>query len=342
MVSVAEIVKTWLPSRHRPGSKGWITANAVCCNHRGHNTDTRNRGNWLIDANQYVSYTCYNCGFRTRYTGDGLTDSFRKLLGWMHVPDDVINTLRLEQLRESLNGSIESVALPIINQPVIHIPVPLPAGSQPISLLHEQGENNPNFIRVREYLLSRGRAVSNNYEYYWAPSGKWDMSHRLIIPFYNQNNIQIGYSSRFAGPTPDGKPKYVTSSLPPDYLFNSAALFKPNRRWVLVMEGPLDGISVDGVAALGHVLSTPQIELLQRSDKEIIIVPDRERKNQELIDQAIAHGWFVSFPEWESECKDVAQATKNYGELYTIHSIINSRTDSELQISVRRRRLGIA
>lgn len=339
MVSVAEVVQTWLPANHKSASKGWMAANAVCCHHRGHRADTRQRGNWLIDGQGFVSYICYNCAFRTRYTGESLTDSFRKLLMWMNVPSDVIDSLRMEQLRKSMQGSGDEPQSPL-HIPEIFQNQPLPDGSRQLVDLLDEKCDNPDFQDVYAYLQSRGTAVEKNWKYFWAPHGKWNMRRRLIIPFYNQHQ-QVGYSARYAGTPDKGIPRYVNSALPAEYLFNSSALYK-DRRWVIAMEGVMDAISIDGVGILSHVMSTGQIAQLKQSGKEVIVLPDRERKNQDLIDQSLQHGFYVSFPEWEPNRKDAADATKFYGEMYTLRSIISSRTTNELKIGVLRQTMGTA
>ncbi|CAB4123067.1 hypothetical protein UFOVP29_226 [uncultured Caudovirales phage] len=339
MTSVAEVIRSWLPANNKAANKGWRAANAVCCHHRGHKPDTRNRGNWLIDASNQVSYTCYNCAFRTRYTGDGITDSFAALMAWMGVPQEAVNQLRIDELRKSLEDGTAVTATGSAPGFQIFAPDPLPAGSEEISQLIAQGLQNTDFRMVCDYLQTRGTAVMGNWQYHWAPAGKWIMKQRLIIPFHDHNGRHVGYCARYAGTPPRGIPRYTNSALPPDYLFNTKALYR-GRRWAVVVEGVLDAIAIDGVAVLSHQLSRGQIEQLHTSGCEIIVMPDQEQQNQDLIDQAMQQGWSVSFPEWGFGCKDAADATKIYGELYTIRSIIAARTQDELDINVLRQTIG--
>lgn len=339
MTSVAEVIQTWLPANHKAASKGWRSANAVCCHHRGHNPDTRHRGNWLIDVQGHVSYSCYNCAFRARYTKDGITDSFAALMSWMGISAEIINELRLAELRRSLEGSQDSDTEQRISLIPQFVPDSLPENSAPIIELLSKGFSNPDFHMVCEYLQSRGAAVMANWDYHWAPAGKWSMKHRLIIPFRDHQGRYVGYSARYAGKPPRGIPRYTNSSLPTDYLFNCRALHL-NRKYAVIVEGILDAIAIDGVAVMSHQLSTGQIAQLNASGCEIIVMPDQEQQNQDLIDQAIQQGWSVSFPEWGFGCKDAADASKIYGELYTLRSIIACRTDDEFEINVLRQTIG--
>lgn len=341
MVSVADVVSQWIPARARTTSKGWRCANAVCCHHRGHRPDTRGRGNWLIDGQQHVSYSCYNCGYRCRYTGDGLTDSFRMLLSWMAVPQDIIDSLKMHELQKSFEGSSNSEVIGnVINLEPLWEPDPWPSNSQLMSELLAQNNQDPDFLQAWQYINQRGASVMRNSEYFWSPYlGRWKMRHRVLIPLHDQKNNIVGYSARWAGNPPTGQPRYVNSKLPTDYLFNSQVLYN-SRHFAIVVEGLLTAISIDCVAVGSHVLSQGQIAQLLKSGKEIIIMPDQEQQNQDLIDQALQFGWAVSFPRWEKHCKDAADAARCYGELFTVRSIIESRTTSDLKIGVLRQAMG--
>ena len=112
---------------------------------------------------------------------------------------------------------------------------------------------------------------------------------------------------------------------------------KRHRKFIIVVEGPFDAISIDGVAAFGSEMNKSQIQWLNSSDKEKIVLPDRQRKNQGLIDIALSNDWSVSFPCWEENIKDAADAQRQYGQLYTLASIIKFRTNSRLQIEIKRK-----
>tara|TARA_R110000868_G_scaffold22642_3_gene92764 strand:- start:7169 stop:8209 length:1041 start_codon:yes stop_codon:yes gene_type:complete len=341
MVSVAEVVGQWIPTRARTTSKGWRGANAVCCHHRGHKPDSRGRGNWLVDSQSHVSYSCYNCGFRCRYTGDGLTDSFRMLLSWMSVPQDIIDGLKMHELQKSFEGSSNvEINNSVISPEPLWEPDPWPQNSQLISQLLEQNNQDLDFLQAWHYINQRGPSVMRNSKYFWSPYlGRWKMRHRVLIPLRDQKTHIVGYSARWAGTPSGGQPRYVNSKLPTDYLFNSHMLYN-NRHFVVVVEGLLTAISIDCVAVMSHVLSQGQISQLQHSGKEIIIMPDQEQQNQDLIDQALQLNWAVSFPQWEESCKDAADAALRYGELFTVRSIIDARTTSDLKIGVLRQTIG--
>ena len=56
-----------------------------------------------------------------------------------------------------------------------------------------------------------------------------------------------------------------------------------------------------------------------------MLVPDRDKAGQKLIDDALEYGWSVSFPEWEADVKDINAAVIRYGKLFTLKSNLVKR-----------------
>ena len=75
--------------------------------------------------------------------------------------------------------------------------------------------------------------------------------------------------------------------------------------------------------------------LLNRLQKQIIVVPDRDQAGSKLVEQAIDLGWSVSMPDWSSNINDIGDAVQIYGRLYALHSIATSAEDSPLKIRLR-------
>jgi hypothetical protein len=309
--------------------------NSPCCHHRGHSQDKRHRGNLMMSPDGVIGYNCYNCGFKTRFSGTDITKNFESLLHWLGTPDEDIKAAKLELLKNKIDG----VDTEVVNTEFFFNKnfkeVDLPDDAVPIESVIESEELSADFLSVIEYLQSRGNAVALNYDYYYSTSTKHDMNKRIIVPFYHDHKI-VGWTARYAGKPPVGTPRYFNSHLQPGYLFNNEVMDKHNRKYVLLVEGPFDAIAVDGVAVLGSELSREQLAWLLQCDKEIVVVPDRQRKNQGLIDAALDNEWYVSFPEWEDSIKDCADASARYGRIYTLKSILESKTKSALQIKVKR------
>ena len=131
------------------------------------------------------------------------------------------------------------------------------------------------------------------------------------MPFYWHGDV-VGYTGRLFD-TRNKEIKYYTETQP-GYVFNMDAQ-DWQRKFVLVMEGPFDAITLGGVAILGSEINNTQRELIQGLNRQVIVVPDRDQPGQKLIDQAKEFGWSVAFPQWHESVVDVAEAVLKYGRL---------------------------
>ena len=334
MLDLTPLVIAHLPHKHKKSSTGWYQFNAVCCHHRGHKPDTRHRGNLKSDASG-ISYSCFNCGFKTRHKGDALSSSFEQWLIWLGVDVDQIKQIKLELLKQNLeqgdHASEIHMSVPDTQWPEVQLP---PHSARLQDWLSE-GCSDPDFLQVCEYVQSRGTHLSQAYDWWWSATTEKAWNKRLLIPMMKGNRT-VAYTGRYAGVTPPHMPKYLNSPLPSGYLFNWDHMWS-NRKFVIVCEGPMDAIAVQGVASLGSTLTEAQIYHLCACDKQVVVLPDRTRDNQHLIDVALSFGWAVSFPDWESHVKDAADACKAYGQIYTITSALAARTTNPLEIGVKRK-----
>jgi DNA primase len=79
--------------------------------------------------------------------------------------------------------------------------------------------------------------------------------------------------------------------------------------------------------------------LLSTLNKQIILVPDRDKTGLTLCDKALELGYSVSLPDWDSDVKDVNDAVVKYGKLPTLLSILQSATNSKIKIEMRRKKI---
>jgi DNA primase len=176
-------------------------------------------------------------------------------------------------------------------------------------------------------MAERSLCISD-YPFHWTP--KSGFNDRLIIPYYYENRL-VGYTARRVGS--DKNPRYF-SEQQPDFVFNlDRQVYE--RRFVIVCEGPIDAISVDGCAILGSQIKDKQDWLLKRLNKEIILVPDRDHEGPKTVEQAIEYGWSVSMPEWPEGVKDVNDAVIKLGRLATLWLIMSSKQSYALKIQLR-------
>ena len=314
MSLIAETLLAHLPGKRKQTPSGWISFNAVCCQ------DKRQRGGFIINGGDAVSYHCFNCGFKCSWQpGRTLSQKMRKFMRQLHMNDDMINKLGLEALRlnESANLEVRSI-VPKFD------PRTLPEDA---TAIRDLLDNPPEkLIPVLEYIVGRNLNL-DDYSFYWTP--KIGFSNRLILPFYFNDEI-VGYTARAIS---DAKPKYI-SEQQPGYVFNLDAQHD-NRKFVICCEGPFDAISINGCALLGAEIKDSQNWLLKQLGKELVLVPDRDHEGPRTVEQAIEYGWSVSMPDWPEGIKDVNDAVIKLGKLAALWAILNARESNALKIRLR-------
>lgn len=324
------------PTKKAP--KAWNKRNCMLCHTRGHGRDTRNRFGIQFNPNS-IACNCFNCGFSAGYTeGRDLSKSFKHFLKQINIDDKFIEQIEFEIFKERNNidsireGSPEIPAIDKESRLKSLLqkwkPVSLPKDSLPITQWLEHGLNDPEFLKVVEYAISRN--IYNLDEFYWCPEYIHNLNQRLLIPYRYKKHI-VGFTARLCYDT-DGKeiPKYF-QQVPTDFVYNLDCQDNWNRKYCIVTEGVLDAWTVDGVSTLGEI-NQHKIDVINRLQKEIIVCPDRDKKGWDLVEAAIDNNWAVSYPKWDA--KDAAKASEKYGRLLTTHAIISSAVSGREKIEL--------
>ena len=320
MSIVSDIITAHLPGKRKTTPSGWTSFNAPCCQHNGNSADTRGRGG-LISEGDTVSYHCFNCGYKASWQpGRPVSNKLRKLLQWLNCTDDTITRLTFDVMR--LNEGVE-VAERKIELPTFET-VPLPPDAVKIA---DITEFNKFSIAIIEYMADRNLNLDDT-EYYWSPSLAY--RDRLIIPFYYEKRI-VGWTARTVAA--DKKPKYLTETQP-GFVYGLDEQGY-NKAFAIICEGQVDAIHVEGCALGGSEINDAQALLINKLNKDIIVVPDRDRAGSKLVEQAIDRGWGVSLPEWPQDVNDIGDAVDKYGRLYTLYSIASAAETSPLKIRLR-------
>lgn len=321
-------VNNFLPGKRKSTPSGWTSFDAVCCHHNGENRDTRKRGGLLFN-NDGFQYHCFNCNFKAGWSpGKLLSKNTKKLFDWLGIPQDEISQMSMFALRnkEDIPTTTKTLNFDLKE-------VELPEGS--LSLIEWAGaelpdDYQPKLIDIYEYVLSRGFDPAKD-NFYWSPiPGYVD---RLIIPFYHEGKI-VGYTCRKIN---NGKPKYLTDAQP-GYVFNLDSQ-KDDRKYVIVVEGQFDALSIDGCAIMHNEPSEVQVTRLKLLQKDIIVVPDRDRAGAKMIKAALENQWSVSLPDWGNEVKDVNDAVVRFGKIYTLATILKYRETNEIKIQLLKKKL---
>jgi hypothetical protein len=313
-----------IPGKKKTTSSGWHSFNAICCGHLGHKPDRRMRGGIKFDGQTNWSMHCFNCGYKCNFVlGRSISYKTKQLLLWCGIDDTQIGKWSLESLQQK-------DLLEIVIQKKTKIKIKFKDHELPEGELID--ENNPLHKVYIDYVQSRGINY-NEYPFLITPTAKGRYANRIIIPYTYKNKI-VGHTSRFL----DNKiPKYINEQQP-GYVFN-IDIQKPEWQVCILTEGIFDALSIDGIAIMHDDISNEQAQLIASLNKQIIVVPDRDRAGLKICDRALELGYSVSLPNWESDIKDVNDAVVRYGKLATLLSILQSATMSKIKIEMQRKKI---
>lgn len=328
MSIVTDYVKNLIPLNWKTNPTGWTSGNCPMCTINGQaRPDTKGRGGFYFDEDKF-QYHCFNCQYKTGWApGKKINNRLKRLLQQFGADERDVQRLQLELLKE------QDVAELLIQKDrrerlVINWPdLDLPDNAAPFM---DYTEPDNDWITAATYLSDRGFDIEDERFLYSPARLPARMNKRFIIPFtYKGRNV--GYTARWSGTPPEGIPKYYNKQ-PSDYVYGLDRQ-TADKQIVILTEGPLDAIVVDGISAGTNTISEGQADVILSLNKKIVVLPDRDRAGNEMVKAALRYGWSVSFPDWD-DCNDAGDAQLKYGRLYTVRSILDSVVDNSIKIQV--------
>jgi hypothetical protein len=184
-------------------------------------------------------------------------------------------------------------------------------------------------IIAREHLINKRKIDPDDFPFYLSSgvtqsSSPKDISlaktfqQRLIIPSY-VNDTLIGYEGMALYPN---KNKYIT--IGSNLVHGYSNIFREEGHVPLfVTEGFFDSYHVNGVALCTNSLSNKHIELLEKTSRPKVVIPDRKNTHNALAEEALNLGWGVSLPEIKPY-KDISEAIEHYGVFFVLNSVMKS------------------
>lgn len=309
-----------LPIRTTKTPSGWRTFNCPMCN------DKRKRAG-IITSGAKISYNCFNCNYTTGWSpSPHLGQKYKDLASRLGCNDDDIHSVQIELLRHKEELETSETTSYVYNLAKFET-VELPANVMLVEDLSEDHE-------VRQYAKARG--LEGLFTLLYFPDDPL-YAKRLVVPFTFDGEI-VGWTARHIDPPDKQTPKYL-HKMSSGYVFNIDKFADSEREIVIVVEGVFDAIAIDGIAVLGNHVTAEQAHLIERLGKRVILCPDRDKAGKELIEEALALGWEVSFPPWHKDIKDAADAVGKYGRLLTVASIIKHATDNKIKAQVKAKML---
>lgn len=313
--SVHRLLIDNLPVKSNKTPSGWRTFDCPMCN------DSRKRGGAITNGTK-ISYHCFNCNYTTGWSpAPHIGKKFRDLAEKLGANKKAIHDVQIELMKhsEALGDVDDSNYVYNIRK---FDPIQLPNNTHVIDDLPDGNE-------LKEYARQRGILGLYPLLHF----DEFPHKKRVVVPFMYNNEV-IGYTGRHIAPPDKDTPKYY-HSLPAGYVFNIDRFADSEREIVIVTEGVFDAILLDSVAIMGNTVTPEQAHLIDKLSKRVILCPDRDSAGKELIEQALALGWEVSFPNWAPDVKDAADAVQRYGRVATLQSIIGNATDNKIKIQVK-------
>jgi hypothetical protein len=329
MSLVQDFLRQHLPSQKvSPG--GWISFNCPVCTLNGQpRPDTKRRGGVKYSDSDSFQYNCFNCHFTTGWSpGKNLSSRIKQLFKGLGASEADIQRLQLELMRETetrayldqtTKNAVREIFTPNWND------ISLPAGSVPLSSV-----DNEYTQAGIAYLQHRG--IFDYTEWYWCDSDTYHLYNRIILPLTYKNNT-VGFHARWIGNPPDKKTAKVIKEQQKEYVYG---IDQQNdlRKYVLVMEGEYDAVSISGVSTGSNRISRSQADIIESLNRQIIAVPDRDRAGRDFAEDAIEYGWSISIPEWNEGIKDVSEAVERYGRLFVLKTILDSQESNPIKCKV--------
>ena len=323
MHEILEYIYDLLPADKKQRSNGWIYFNCPSCYHT-ENSDSKKRGNILFTDDGFV-YQCFNCKFKTGFhLGLSLNKKNLQWLDDLGATSEQIKTLKkmIKEYNDQCND--ESSEQKIVYRPRTIRKIPEMYESINESLKNKV--DSPTLTKVMNYIVQRNPHLLEWSDLMWAEG-----QNHFLIPCYEFGEV-IGYTLRSLNDY--AKNKYIHYT-PEGYVHNFDSLLK-ERKYNILCEGDLDALAVDGIGILSSEFTPERLKriLTYNNGQELIVCPDRDKAGAKLVKQILDEDlpFSVSFPNWSRGIKDVEEATRKYGRLYTIYTIINNREKDKQKI----------
>jgi hypothetical protein len=313
-----------IPSSAQRGSRGWVHFNCPSCG------DKRKRGRFLITSSDGFRYMCYNGGCQ-----------FEDATGWEPGKPLIGRGVRLFEL---LGGSLSDIPLKFFEASrklslpewIDHMMKEETAGEfktvtdfpkidMPPKSIKLWEATSPKARAVQDYVLNRG-SIFVDHDFYWNS----EYANRVLVPLTHHKK-NVGWIGRKI--TPGGMPHLKCPDFPADFMLNQDQIYRYDV--ILVLESHFDAIALDALCTFGNTFTQKQINLLNKSKKRKVLLPDYQGKEWRSYWQTAKNNdWSLAIPEWGGNygpvdhIKDAGESIKRYGVLDTLNRIMSNITDN--------------
>lgn len=296
-----------------PNRKGWYMVLCKVCNDHGRKGK---RGGFIFSGDS-VGYNCFNCGSNCSYNPDAdetISNEMVKVLNAYNIPEQEWQVVFLDKMIRGTQKREKAL------RNIMPTAIELPPYFYPLT-----DDKSDKWAQYAIEYLREDRCIDYRaYPFYLSridpsipESKKW--FGRLIIPNFKDDRV-VFWQGRDLGGTRIAKylsAEAVTDNIISDYKIVTTHGDTP----IYVTEGWFDAFLIGGVCVFSANLSEGQIAWLNQTPRPKIVIPDRFGDGWRLAEQAISLGWGVSTPDIGSKCKDVSDAVKRFGLIYTLKTI---------------------
>ena len=159
MSLIADTLLQHLPGKRKQTPSGWISFNAPCCD------DKRQRGGFIINGGDAVSYHCFNCQFKASWQpGRTISQKMNKLMRLLNMGDDTIYSGTVAAAMEGYLLGIPSIALSMSQHNAPHFETAAKVAVELIQHYQKHGFTSPTLLNVNvpdiPYHELQGRVVT--------------------------------------------------------------------------------------------------------------------------------------------------------------------------------------
>jgi transcriptional antiterminator Rof (Rho-off) len=336
--TIEDLVNEYVKFDYGLNSKGWSRCYCEVC---GDGSRTKGpRGGWLFSG-EMAFYHCFNQGCEGNFDPNRdqpFSKNMVEILNAFGIPSkEYFAVAYAKKILDPDNKSKKPERVKV-DTPILPVP----------DYFYDLSECDPEGAIVqRAYAELKFRGIDPESQTFYLSSGKSaegpkadaiakTLVNRLIIPFYNKDGEMIYYQARALDK--NAKKKYINADVPRTNIIYGMDKLNINLTQPLfVTEGFFDAQHLKGVSVQENSMTAGQIELLKRSPRAKVFVPDKGSDSSKMVDQFVKLGWKISVPDIGSSCKDVDDAIRRYGKLYVLQQIgsnIYNAEDAKIMLSL--------
>jgi hypothetical protein len=328
-ITIEDLVRKYLNFQFGNSGDGWNKIYCEVCGD-GEGRTKGPRGGWRFSDEQ-AFYHCFNCGINANFDPDReypYSKDMWRTLECFGIPKEEHQAIAYKNRLQD-----KAFVKPVrkeINIDILKIP-------DHWYKLVDAAPENIIAQKARAFLWDKKRINPSSYDFYLSTGISKDgprenaiaksMFNKLIIPYFKDGKL-VYFQSRDID-----KKKYINAATPrTSIIYGFDKLNREITKPLYITEGFWDAHHLNGVAVLENNMTSNQIEILKKSPRRKIVVPDKKDDTRKLATQAIELGWEIALPDIGS-CEDVTAAIVQYGSIYVINSV-NSHIFSGFEASV--------